>query len=112
MENIDITEVVNVIVAIIGMVLLKYVIPYLKEKRLTVGNADLDYWLTIAAEATEEYFRNQISTSTEKFDYAKKILEDKGFTYDTATLQALINSKVGELFNQFKLPNEKIGSTK
>ena len=111
MENINITEVVSAIVAIIGMVLLKYVIPYLKEKRLAVGNADLDYWLNIAAQATEEYFKDKISDSDEKFDYAKAILEKQGFTYDTETIQALINSKVSELFNQFKAPSEKIGST-
>ena len=105
----DITRIIEVIIAILAIVMSAIVIPLIKVKfesvRITKDKTALDYagkWLEIAVQAAEEAARAGLINKQAKYMYAKTILERHDITFDTKTTEALINSTVWELFNQFK----------
>ena len=105
----DITNIIEAVVAIIFIVASAIILPMLKAKlgNISVGNdktaLDLTIkWLEIAVWAAEEAARTGLIEKKAKYGYAKALLERQGVTFDEDTVEALINSKVYELFNQFR----------
>lgn len=105
----DITNILEIIVTIITIILGGILIPVIKS-RLSGIKADdertaLDVtvqWLEIACNAAEEAARKGLIDKAAKYGYAVELLEKQGITFDAATMQALVDAKVWELFNQFK----------
>ncbi len=95
----DITWIAELIVAVIALVVARYIIPWLKEKINEAGNKDLDFWLDFAVKAAEERYKHVANAGDVKFTYVKKFLNEQGFTYDEETIAILIDGKVRELFN-------------
>ncbi len=98
----DITTVLMLIVEIAALLISVLLIPYIKEKRGAAKLGQLDKWLEIACNAAEEAARKGLIDKAAKYGYALEFLEARGITFDAKAMQAMIDAKVWELFNQFK----------
>lgn len=89
----DITPILELVIIIAGFLISRYLIPFLKT-----NNADK--WLKYAIQAAEEEFGK--GDGKQKFNFVKEFMLGKGFKYDDATLEIMIDGLVYELINQFK----------
>lgn len=106
MDKMDITPILELVVKLIFTLITIFLIPKIKKLFATkVSESDqkkLIRWAEIAVQAAEEAARSGLIDKKAKYQYAKKFLEARGVTFDADTMQALIDSTVWELFNQFK----------
>ena len=102
----DITPILELAVKLIFTLITIFLIPKIKEL-LAAKVAESDQkkllrWAELAVQAAEEAERSGLIDKKAKYQYAKDFLEKRGVTFDADTMQALIDSTVWELFNQFK----------
>ena len=106
MDKIDITPILELVVKLIFAAVTIFLIPKIKKLFATkVSESDqkkLIRWAEIAVQAAEEAARSGLIDKKAKYQYAKSFLEARGATLDADAMQALIDSTVWELFNQFK----------
>lgn len=106
MNKMDITPILKLVVELIFAAVTIFQLPKIKKLFATkVSESDqkkLIRWAEIAVQAAEEAARSGLIDKKAKYQYAKKFLEARGVTFDADTMQALIDSTVWELFNQFK----------
>ena len=106
MDKMDITPILELAVKLIFAAVTIFLIPKIKKLFATkVSESDqkkLIRWAEIAVQAAEEAARSGLIDKKAKYQYAKSFLEARGATFDADTMQALIDSTVWELFNQFK----------
>lgn len=106
MNKMDITPILELAVKLIFAAVTIFMIPKIK-KLLTAKVAESDQkkiirWVELAVQAAEEAARSGLIDKRAKYQYAKDFLEKRGVTFDADAMQALIDSTVWELFNQFK----------
>lgn len=106
MNKMDITPILELVVKLIFAAVTIFLIPKIK-KLLAAKVAESDQkkilrWVELAVQAAEEAARSGLIDKKAKYQYAKDFLEKRGVTFDVDTMQALIDSTVWELFNQFK----------
>lgn len=106
MDKMDITPILELAVKLIFTLITIFLIPKIK-KLLAAKVAESDQkkiirWVELAVQAAEEAERSGLINKKAKYQYAKDFLEKRGVTFDADTMQALIDSTVWELFNQFK----------
>ena len=106
MNKMDITPILELAVKLIFAAVTIFLIPKIKKLFATkVSESDqkkLIRWAEIAVQAAEEAARSGLIDKKAKYQYAKSFLEARGATLDADAMQALIDSTVWELFNQFK----------
>lgn len=86
MEMLDITQVIEalltLIIAVVGVVYTRY--------RQTSTNAEqLDKWVEIAVYAAEQAYKTGMTH--DRKNYAKKVLEDKGFTVNWDSIDGVFD---------------------
>lgn len=106
MDKMNITPILELAVKLIFAAVTIFLIPKIK-KLLAAKVAESDQkkiirWVELAVQAAEEAARSGLIDKKAKYQYAKDFLEKRGVTFDVDTMQALIDSTVWELFNQFK----------
>ena len=87
----DITLIIEGVIALIGIVLTRYAIPAFKAWVVEKNNKELDFWLNKAVLAVEEEYKNRSDAGLLKFDDVKSFLLSKGYTYDDTTIKILID---------------------
>ncbi len=102
----DITNIIEIIVRIAAVIISFVLIPYIKEKLGEAKLAKVREWLEFACNAAEEAARTGLIDKAAKYGYAVELLERNGITFDAVTTQALIDSTVWQLFNQFREDSE------
>lgn len=106
MDKMDITPILELAVKLIFTVVTIFLIPKIKELLAAkVEESDqkkILRWAELAVQSAEEAERAGLIDKKAKYQYAKDFLEKRGVTFDADTMQALIDSTVWELFNQFK----------
>lgn len=106
MDKMNITPILELAVKLIFTLITISLIPKIKKLFATkFSESDqkkLIRWAEIAVQAAEEAARSGLIDKKAKYQYAKDFLEKRGVTLDVDTMQALIDSTVWELFNQFK----------
>lgn len=106
MDKMNITPILELVVKLIFALITIFLVPKLKELISTkVAESDqkkLLRWVELAVQAAEEAARSGLIDKKAKYQYAKDFLEKRGVTFDADAMQALIDSTVWELFNQFK----------
>ena len=91
MDKMDITPILELVVKLIFALITLFLIPKIKE-----------LLAELAVQAAEEAERAGLIDKKAKYGYAKEFLEARGVTFDADAMQALIDSVVWDLFNQFK----------
>ena len=106
MNKMDITPILELAVKLIFTLITISLIPKIKKLFATkFSESDqkkLIRWAEIAVQAAEEAARSGLIDKKAKYQYAKDFLEKRDVTFDADAMQALIDSTVWELFNQFK----------
>lgn len=113
MDKMDITPILELVIKLVFALITIFLVPKLKELISTkVAESDqkkIIRWVELAVQAAEEAERSGLIDKKAKYQYAKSFLEARGVTFDADTMQALIDSTVWELFNQFKDDAESEG---
>ena len=92
---IDLTPIMEAIIALVVAVITAFVIPWLKGKIDADKLEQIKLWVTVAVEAAEQLY-NGTGRGEEKKAYVVKFLQEKGFTIDPDSLDKLIE---GAVFN-------------
>ena len=93
---IDITPIVNAVLALATALITAFLIPWLKGR---IGEDKLDQykeWVTIAVKAAEQIYVGS-GRGEEKKKYVIEFLESKGFTIDFDSIDMMIESAVLDL---------------
>ena len=93
---IDLTHIMEAIIALVVAVITAFVIPWLKGKIDADKLEQIKLWVTVAVEAAEQLY-NGTGRGEEKKAYVVKFLQEKGFTLDPDSLDKLIEAAVFNL---------------
>lgn len=96
--TIDITPIIEAVIALAGVVVSCVLIPYIKSKTTAEQQKEINAWVKIAVSAAEQIYVGS-GRGEEKKAYVIKWLRDRGITVDEAKLDALIEAAVYELTN-------------
>ena len=88
---IDLTPIMEAIIALVVAVITAFVIPWLKGKIDADKLEQIKLWVTVAVEAAEQLY-NGTGRGEEKKAYVVKFLQEKGFTLDPDSLDKLIEA--------------------
>lgn len=93
---IDLTPVMEAVIALIVAVITAFVIPWLKGKISADKLEEIELWVTVAVEAAEQLYKGS-GRGEEKKAYVVQFLQEKGFTLDPDSLDKLIEAAVFNL---------------
>lgn len=96
--TIDITPIIEAVIALAGVVVSCVLIPYIKSKTTTEQQKEINAWVKIAVAAAEQIYVGS-GRGEEKKAYVINWLREHGITVDEAKLDALIEAAVYELTN-------------
>jgi len=93
---IDITAVINAVVALIAAVITAFVIPWIKSKTTSQQREELVAWTKIAVSAAEQIYKGD-QRGAEKKQYVLDFLAKNGFSIDDEAVDAAIEAAVKQL---------------
>lgn len=93
---IDLTPIMEAIIALVVAVITAFVLPWLKGKIDADKLEQIKLWVTVAVEAAEQLYIGT-GRGEEKKAYVVKFLQEKGFTLDPDSLDKLIEAAVFNL---------------
>lgn len=95
MNNIDCTELLEAVIALISVLITTFIIPLLKRKLSAEKSEELKKWVSIAVTAAEQLYGSK--TGQQKKEYVLSFLLDKGIVFDAAEVAAMIEAEVYKL---------------
>lgn len=95
MNNIDYTELMQAIIALVSVLITTFLIPFLKKKLSAERLEELKKWVGIAVKAAEQLYGSK--TGQQKKEYVVAFLLSKGIVFDVDEVNALIESEVYKL---------------
>ena len=96
--NIDLTQIILAIITLMGMLITRYLITWIKSKTNEKQYATLVNLAKVGVYAAEQLFTTE--QWKEKKAYVVNLLEENGYTVDATAVDALIESMVQELHIQ------------
>ena len=93
---IDITPVIEAVIALVAAVITCFLVPCLKAKYGADKLAEIQKWVRIAVEAAEQIFSGSGMGEAKKA-YVLEFLASKGFTLDADSIDKMIESAVLEM---------------
>lgn len=96
--NIDYTELIQAIIALISVLITTFLIPLLKKKLSAEKLDELKKWVGIAVNAAEQLYGSK--TGQQKKDYVVSFLHSKGIKFDVDEVTAMIEAEVYKLTAQ------------
>lgn len=88
MINIDLTPILQAIIALLATIITVKVIPWIKSKTTTQQQILLQATVDILVSAAEQLYG--AGHGTEKLEYVKNELEIRGYTVDVAAIEAAV----------------------
>lgn len=95
MKNIDITPIIEALIALASLIITGFLVPYLKQKLSNEKREKLRSWVSIAVAAAEQLMKDK--TGLEKKEYVVAFLLSKGLVFDVDEVTAMIESEVYKL---------------
>lgn len=95
MTNIDLTPIIQAVIALIVAIITYKVIPWIKARATTDQLTALETATTILVFAAEQMYG--AGKGAEKLEYVVKGLEERGFTADVAAIEAVVRANIEEL---------------
>ena len=93
---IDLTPLFNALITLIAAAVTAFLIPWLRSRTTAAQREELLAWAAIAVRAAEQLYTGS-GRGEEKKRYVLTFLAERGYTLDTASLDALIESTVQQL---------------
>ncbi len=94
--TVDVTAIVNAVIALIAAVVTAFIIPWIKSKTTVQQREDLIAWVKIAVAAAEQIYKGE-KRGAEKKQYVLDFLKDNGFSVDSDSVNAAIEAAVKQL---------------
>lgn len=94
--NIDITLILNSVIALAAAIVSTVIIPWIRSKTTAQQREALMAWVKIAVEAAEQIFNGE-GRGDEKKKYVAAFLEEKGFKIDWHSVDAAIEAAVRQI---------------
>lgn len=94
--TVDITVVVNAVIALIAAIVSTFLIPLIRSKTTTQQREQLVAWVKIAVSAAEQIFKGS-GRGEEKKKYVLSFLAQNGFSIDEASVNTAIEAAVKQL---------------
>ena len=104
MNMIDITPVINAVIALLAAGVSVFLIPWIKSKTTDAQRKELREWVKIGVAAAEQLYKGQGCGEEKKKDVLE-FLASMGFTVDEEAINAAIEAAVNQL-NGGNLPLE------
>ncbi len=92
----DITPVVNAVIALIAAVVTAFVIPWVKSKTTAAQREEIEAWVRIAVIAAEQIYSG-VGKGKEKKKYVLDFLAEKNLKIDEESVDLMIESAVKEM---------------
>lgn len=96
MNMIDITPVINAVIALLAAGVSVFLIPWIKSKTTDAQRKELLEWVKIGVAAAEQLYKGQ-GRGEEKKKYVLEFLASMGFTVDEEAVNAAIEAAVNQL---------------
>jgi type II secretory pathway pseudopilin PulG len=93
---IDITTVIEAVLALIGALITAFLIPWIKNKTGAEKLEQIELWVTVAVEAAEQIYTGS-GKGAQKKAYVLEFLNSKGFDLDWEEIDMMIESAVFNL---------------
>lgn len=94
--TVDITAIINAVIALAAAVITAFVIPWIKSRTTAQQREDLISWVKIAVSAAEQIYKGD-KRGAEKKQYVLDFLESNGLTFDEEVVNAAIEAAVKQL---------------
>ncbi len=92
----DITPVVNAVIALAAALVTAFVIPWVKSKTTAAQREEINYWVKIAVTAAEQIYLGA-GKGKEKKKYVLDFLAEKNLKIDEESVDLMIESAVKEM---------------
>lgn len=99
----DITPVVNAVIALAAAVVTAFVIPWVKSKTTAAQREEIEAWVRIAVTAAEQIYSGA-GKGKEKKKYVLDFLAEKNLKIDEESVDLMIESAVKEMNDTFNAP--------
>lgn len=96
---IDLTHIIEAVIALIVALISTFLIPYLKKKYDAETLAYIKLWVKVGVNAAEQLFQGS-GRGEEKLNYVFNFLLDKGIKIDASSLRNMIEAEVLTLDKQ------------
>lgn len=96
---IDLTPILQALVALISTIITAFVIPYIKNKISAQQLEKVQTWTRIAVSAAEQIY-SETGLGKKKKEYVLNFLAKHGYALDEAAVDALIEAAVNALKNE------------
>jgi len=93
---IDITTVIEAVLALIGALITAFLIPWIKSRTNAEKLDRIELWVTVAVEAAEQIYTGS-GKGAQKKAYVLEFLNSKGFDLDWDEIDMMIESAVFNL---------------
>ena len=93
--NIDYTELLQAIIALLATLITTFVIPLIRKKLTAEKTEELKKWVGVAVKAAEQLYGSK--TGQQKKEYVLKFLLEKGVVFDASEVAAMIEAEVYKL---------------
>lgn len=88
LESIDLTMLINAVIALLATIITVKVIPWIKSKTTVEQQILLEATVKILVSAAEQLYG--AGKGDQKLEYVKNELESRGFTFDEAVIEAAV----------------------
>lgn len=93
---IDLTPIFQAVITLVSLVITVILIPLIRAKLTEAQNQKLTMWVNVAVAAAEQLFRESGAGEKKKL-YVLGFLRSKGYTYDSDTVDVMIEAAVQQL---------------
>lgn len=93
--NIDYTELLQAIIALLATLITTFVIPLIRKKLTAEKTEELKKWVGVAVKAAEQLYGSK--TGQQKKEYVLNFLLEKGVVFDASEVVAMIEAEVYKL---------------
>lgn len=99
---IDYTPIIQAIIALAGVLITAFLIPWIKSKYTNEQIGKAQYWVNVAVRAAEQTLKVVDETGEKRKKFVEDFLASKNLKIDTASIGNMIEAAVIELNNELK----------
>ena len=92
---IDLTPIINAIIAVLGALALRYVVPWLKARTTAAQREDMLVWAEIAVAAAQQLLYQ--ADGEARLEYVMQYMAQKGFDVDDGAVRNAVEAAVLKL---------------
>ncbi len=93
----DITEILGALVSLVFALVGGLLVPYLRSITTEAQRRSIRGWVSVAVAAAEQLMRDELCAGEEKKAWVRSFLEERGITWDSAEVDAMIEAEVAAL---------------